>query len=37
MTIPRPTEKELERGNKVDYFDRLIGQDYHRKHKMELS
>jgi hypothetical protein len=35
--LPRPTEDELELGNKVDYFKRIIELELHKKHKITLN
>ena len=35
MTLPRPTEKELEKWNKVDYFTRILQSDVDKKMKID--
>ena len=35
MTLPRPTEKELEKWNKVDYFTRILRSDIDKKMKID--
>lgn len=32
--LPRPTEDELQLGNKVDYFTRVLAMDLHKKYKI---
>lgn len=35
MTLPRPTEKELEKWNKVNYFTRILQSDVDKKLKID--
>lgn len=35
MTLPRPTEKELEKWNKSDYFTRILQSDVDKKLKID--
>ena len=35
--LPIPLKEELKLGKKVEYFNRLIGQGLHNKHKIELN
>lgn len=32
--LPKPTEEELNLGNKVDYFSRMIDTNLHKKYKI---
>ena len=32
--LPKPTEEELNLGNKVDYFSRMIDSNLHKKYKI---
>lgn len=37
MTIPKPTEKELQKWNKSDYFVRLLSGEYDKKLKISSN
>lgn len=32
--LPKPTEEELNLGKKVDYFERMLETDLHKKYKI---
>jgi hypothetical protein len=35
MTLPKPTERELEKWNKIDYFTRILRSDVDKKMKID--
>lgn len=37
LYLPQPTEEELNLGQKVEYFKRIIELELHKKHKITLN